>query len=275
MCDGYAVPTFGLAQCQPTPLDQQSSAAEELDGEKPDEGSPSPAKEQPSGDLIDVAVAAWIEEHPSVKDTEGEGRSDHRQDHDVEDPRQNKGELVDRNVSSMENNKEDGGIFSAGDISTEQELALLWKCMQMDGGSGGESTVTVQRATTSLGEKMQEQVHVPPRVFKATLADARGDKMVYWDEQLVVPDAEETPVGERSEPVVASPRFDSQDRRNDVQVNWHFSAGPGLTKEVRCPLWPLPPTSYYPVLEPRGPFEGVDQNVAPGGIFVNDQRVLI
>lgn len=247
VCDGDAVPTFSLNQCQPTPLDQQSSATEESDSEKVEEGSPS-----------SVAVTTWIEEPPSVKDTEKEDRSDHQQDN-VEDPRQNKGELVCRNMSSIEN-KEDGYISSAGSINTEQELRLLLKYMQMDGTTGGESTVTVQKATTSLGEKMQEQVHVP-RVVKATLADSRHGETVCWDEQMVVPDAEKTPVGERSESMFISPRFDTQDRQNNVQLNWHFSAGPGLIEEVRCPLSPLPPMSYYPVLEPEGPIEGADQNV--------------
>lgn len=134
----------------------------------------------------------------------------------------------------------------------------------MDGGTGGESTVTVQKASTSLGEEMQEQVHVP-RVVKATLANASDDETVCWDEQIVVPDAEETAVGERSE--FTSSRFGAQGQRNDTQVNWHFPAGPGLIEEVRCPLWPLPPMSYYPVLEPRRPFEGADQNVILGGTF--------
>lgn len=250
--DGDAVPT----QFQPTPLDQQSCATEGLDNEKADDESPSSAIELSSPDLIDEAVASWIDEPPLVKDTEGEGRSDHQQEH-VEDPRQKKG-----NMSSIENNKDSGYISSAGSINTEQELGLLLKYTQMEGGTRGESTVTVQKAITSLVEKMEEQVHFP-RVVKPTLADARDDETVCWDEQIVVPDAEETPVAERSEQVLISPQFDTQGQRNDVQVNWHFSAGPGLIEEVRCPLWHLPPMSYYPVLEPRGPFEGADKNVAP------------
>lgn len=256
VCDGDAVPTFGLTQCQPNPLDQQSSATEESDGEKADEKSPSSARVQLSPDLIDEAAAAQIEEPLSVKDTKGEGINDHRQDH-VEDPRLNKGEVVNQSMSSMEN-KEDGYISSAGSISTEQELGLLLKYTQMDGGPGGESTVPVQKATPSFREKMQEQVHVP-RVETATLSDSRDDETVCWDEQI----AEGTPGREKSEPMFTSPRFDTQDQRNDVHVNWHFSAGPGLVEEVHCPLWPLPPMSYYPVLEPRGPLEGADQNVVP------------
>lgn len=105
VCDGDTVSTIGLTQCQSTPLDQQSSATEELGSKKTEEAGPSAANEQSSTDLIDEAVTTWIEEPPapSVKDTEGERRSDH-QDY-VQDPRQNKGEQVDWNMSSIENKK--------------------------------------------------------------------------------------------------------------------------------------------------------------------------
>lgn len=254
MCDGDAVPTFGLTQCPLNPLDRQSSATEESDGEKAEEENPSSAKEKPGADLIDQAAAAAQIEPISVKDTEAEGRNDDQQDH-VKDPRQNKGELIDQNMSSIAS-QEDGCFSSAGSINTEQELRLLVRYLQTDEGTGEESTVTVQKTTASFGVKMQEQVNVPP-VVEATLGDSRAEETVCWDEQVVVPDAEETAVGERSEPT---------DQWNNNQVNWHFSAGPGLMEEVSCPLWPLPPMSYYPVLDPRGPLEGADQNIVPGEI---------
>ncbi|KAM9842084.1 protein angel homolog 1 [Aulostomus maculatus] len=42
---------------------------------------------------------------------------------------------------------------------------------------------------------------------------------------------------------------------HDTQPGWHFPAGPGLTGEVHVPLWDYPPVSYYPPVEPTGPFE--------------------
>lgn len=239
--DGDPLPT--LTQWKPTSLDQQSSGTEESGGKKADKVSPSSAKEQPSADPIDSD--ARIEEPPSWKDIKVEGGC-YQQDQ-VEDTRQNKGESVDQSMSIMENKKEDVYISSAGGINAEQELRLLLKHMQMDGRTRGES----------LGEKVQEQVHVP-REVKETLADARDGEMVCWDEQIVVCGAKQTSSGERSEPTFIYKRFDTQGQQNNVQVNWHFCTGPGLTEEVRCPLWQLPPMSYYPVLEPTGPFQGAD-----------------
>lgn len=264
--DGGALPTLKITPCQTTPLDRQSSATEESDGEKEDEESPTSAKEQPGADVIDEAVAVRIEEPPSVEDCKGESRNDHQQDN-LEDPRHDQEELDGRNMTSMKHKIEDGCVASAGGINTEQELGLLLKCMRMDGRSGGESSVTLQKAetTASLGEKMQEQVDVP-RVAKWTLADATGDETVCWDEQIVEPVAEEMPEGEMSEPMFIYPRFGIQAQQNDTQVNWHFPAGPGLIEEVRCPRWTFPLMSYYPVLESRAPFEGADQNVVTGEI---------
>lgn len=265
--NGDAVPTLNITQCQTSPLDQQSSATEESDGEKEDEESPTSAKEQPGADLIDEAVAVRIEEPPSVEDCKGESRNDHQPDN-LEDPRHDEEELDGRNMSSMKHNIEDGCVASAGGITSEQELSLLLKCFQMDGRRGGESSVTLQKAetTASLGEKMQEQVDVP-RVVKSTLADATGDETVCWDEQIVEPVAEEMPEGDMSEPMFTYPRFGIQAQQNDTQVNWQFPAGPGLIEEVRCPRWTLPLMSYYPVLESRAPFEGADQNVVTGEIW--------
>lgn len=186
----------------------------------------------------------------SKKDVEYEGGSFHRQGND-ESARQNKEERVDKNMSSMENKRDGGYVFPAGGINTEQELGLLLKYLQMDGGTREESTITVHR--TSLAERIQEQVHVP-RGVEETLDGAEHDKTVCWDEQIAVPDAKETPLGEMS----SYPPFKSQGQRNDVQVNWHFPTGPGLMDEVPCPLWPPPLMSYYPVLETRGPIKGAD-----------------
>lgn len=261
--DGGAVPNLDFTQC---PLDQQSSATEESDGENEDEESPTSAIEQPRTDLILEDVAARIQEPPSVKDNEGESRSDHQQDN-LEDPRHDEEELGGRNMSSMKDNTEEVCVASAGGISTEQELGLLLKCMQMDGRSGGESTFTAQRAETTaiLKETTQEQVDVP-RAGKPTLANTKGDETVCWDEQIVEPVAEEMPAGEMSEPRFIYPRFDILAQQNDTRVKWHFPAGPGLIEEVRCPLWTLPPMSYYPVLEPRAPFKGADQNIVTGEV---------
>lgn len=242
-CDGDVLPTLGLTQCQPSPLEQQGCEKEESGGKKADKVSPILAQEQLSADLTDSA--ARIEDPLSREDIEMEGGCYHQQDH-VEDARQNKGELVDRSMSSTESKKEDVYISLASDISTEQELRLLLKHMGMDGRTKGES----------LGEKVQQkQAHVP-RGVKETLANPSYNETVCWDERVVVPDAKEKALGEGSEPTFTYPGFENQGQRNDVQVNWHFSTGPGLMEGVRCPLWQPPPMSYYPVLEPRGPFQG-------------------
>lgn len=260
--DGGAVPTLNSTQCQTTPLDQQSSAT--VPPSHYEEG-PTPAKERPGADLIDEAVAGKVEEPPSVRENKGESSSDHQQD-GAEDPRHDEEELEGRNMSSTKHNIEDGCVASAGGMSTEQELGLLLKCMQVDRPSARESTFTVQRAVTTarLEETMQEQVDVP-RVVRSTLADARGDETVCWDEQIVeAVVAGEMPVGEMSKPTLIYPRFGAQARQNDTPADWHFPAGPGPIGEVRCPLWTPPPMSYYPVLEPRAPFKGADQNVVTG-----------
>lgn len=267
MCDGGALSTLAFTQSQTTLSDPQispgsgaeekkkESAPEKEDGERPNAD-----KEQLITVLLDEAVSKGSDEPPAAKDKEVEIRNRHRQDN-LEDSKHEDGEIVCHTVLYMNHNKKDECIPLKGDINPEQVPGPQLKFLLMEGKTG-ESTCNVQKTitNTSLGETMQEQVH-RPHVEKSTLVKPTLEEMVCWDEYMS-PVADE---GERSEQIFASLLSDVQTQlmlssQHDTQMTWHFPAGPGLSEEVQCPLWPLPAMSYYPVSEPAVPFEGEDQN---------------
>lgn len=271
VCDGGPLSTLTFTQTQTTMSDQQispgsgakeekkESAPEKEDGERPNAD-----KEQLITVLLDEAVSKGNDEPPAVKDKEVEIRNRHQQDN-LEDSKHDNGEIVCPNVSYINHNKEDECIPSKGDINPEQVPGAQLKCMLME-GKIGDSTCNVQKTTmnTSLGEKMQEQTQRAHVEKSTTLAYSTAEEAVCWDEYMA-PVADEMPEGERSEQIFTSLLSDVQTHlmlssQHDTQMTWHFPAGPGLSEEVQCPLWPLPAMSYYPASEPTVPFEGEDQN---------------
>lgn len=270
VCDGGALSTLTFTQSQTTLSDQQISSGcgakekkKESAPEKEDGERPNADKEQLITVLLDEAVSKGSDEPPAAKDEEVEIRNRHQQDN-LEGPERDDGEIVCHTVSYMNHNKKDECIPLKGDINPEQVPWPQLKFLLMEGKTG-ESTCNVQKTitNTSLGEMMQEQVH-QPHVEKSTLAKPTVEKTVCWDEYMP-PVADEMPEGERSDQIFASLLSDVQTHlmlssQHDTQMTWHFPAGPGLSEEVQCPLWPLPAMSYYPVSEPTVPFEGEDQN---------------
>lgn len=269
MCDGGALSTLTFTQSQTTLSNQQISPGsgskekkKESAAEKEDGGRPNADKEQLTTVLLDEAVSQGSDEPPAVKDKEVEIRNRHQQDN-LEDPKHDDGEIVCQTVSYMTHKKKDECIPLKGDINPEQVLGPQLKFLLMQDETG-ESTCNVQKTitNTSLGETMQEQVHWP-HVEKSTLAKPTVEKTVCWDEYMS-PVADEMPEGESSERIFASILSDVQTHlmlssQHDTQMTWHFPAGPGLSEEMQCPLWPLPAMSYYPASEPTVPFEGEDQ----------------
>lgn len=271
VCDGGALSALTFTQSQTTMSDQQISPGsgakeekKESSPEKEDGERPNTDKEQLITVLLDEAVSKGSDEPPAAKDKEVEIRNRHQQDN-LEDSKHDDGEIVCHNVSYINHNKEDECIPLKGDINPDQVPGAQLKCMLMEGKTG-ESTCNVQKTImdTSLGEKMQEQTQRPHVEKSATLANSTAEETVCWDEYMA-PVADEMPEGERSEQIFTSLLSDVQTHlmlssQHDTQMTWHFPAGPGLSDEVQCPLWPLPAMSYYPVSEPTVPFEGEDQN---------------
>lgn len=271
VCHGGALSTLSFTQSQTTLSDQQispGSGAKEKKKESPPENED---RERPNADkellitvLLEEAVSKGSDEPSAAKDKEVEIRNRHQQDN-LEDTKHDGGEIVCHTVSYMNHNKEDECIPLKGDINPEQVPWPQLKFLLMEGKTS-ESTCNVQKTimNTSLRETMQEQVH-QPHVEKSTIAKPTVEETVCWDEYMS-PVANKMPDGERSEQIFASLLSDVQTHLmlsgpHDTQMTWHFPAGPGLSEEVQCPLWPLPAMSYYPVSDPTVPFEGEDQKV--------------
>lgn len=265
VCDGGAPSTLSFTQS-----DQQISPGSGAKEKKKESASEKEHIERPNADkellvtvLLEEAVSKGSDEPPAVKDKEVEIRNRHQQDN-LEDSKHDDEEIVCHTVSYMNHNKEDECIPLKGDINPEQIAGSQLKCLLMESRTG-ESTCNVLKMimNTSLGEKMREQV--PHVETSTTLAKPTVENTVCWDEYMA-PVADEMPEGERSEEFFTSLLSDVQTHlilssQHDTQLTWHFPAGPGLSEEVQCPLWPLPAMSYYPVSGPTVPFEGEDQNV--------------
>lgn len=283
--DGGAVTTRRFAQSQTTLLDQWLSPKGET---KERMKEPSPEKEdnmRPDADkeqliaVLHEAASKMSEVQPAVKEQEAETRNEPRQNN-VKDPEQDDGEIIHREVFNVKQNAEDGCILPTEDINPEQELGAQLERLLME-DSTRESAYPVQKTikTPSLEDSatpaelgiqettgpIQEQIQTPRVEESTTPAKTTAEVTECWDE-YVAATADEMHGGESSKLIFASLLSNTQTHlklsgQHDTQSDWHFPAGPGLRKEVQCPLWPFPAMSYYPPIEPTVPFEGENQNL--------------
>ncbi|KAM6917306.1 protein angel homolog 1 isoform 1-T1 [Lycodopsis pacificus] len=276
--DGGAVTTRRVTQFQKALLDQGLSPSSEMErGMKEPRGTEKEDDTRPKEQLVAVlheetenGTASVMSE---VKSTESGTRSGLQQDY-VEAPEQKVGEItIHHEVLQMMQNTEDGIIVPTGDISPEKNIGAQFGCLQKE-DSTEETTSPVQdkikmlsleESVTPAEQSRQEttgpvwhQIQIPSADESTTSAESAAG--VTWDEYWA-PTADEAHGGE-SGSELSFPCFLSNtqshlklSRQHDTQTSWHFPAGPGLAKEVHCPLWQFPVASYYPPTEPTVPFE--------------------
>ncbi|XP_039993923.1 protein angel homolog 1 isoform X2 [Xiphias gladius] len=178
-------------------------------------------------------------------------------------------------VLHRKQNTEDGTIFPTEDISPEQALGALLKCLQTDDSIQETAhTVREQLQIHTLEESVfpaediiqdttcPVQRHIQsPSVEESWTPSETADKITEcWDEYVVPAPDEMHDGASSSELAFASLIFNTQTHlkfggQHDTQTGWHFPAGPDLAEEVQCPLWQFPAVSYYPPIDATEPFE--------------------
>ncbi|KAK7903869.1 hypothetical protein WMY93_016476 [Mugilogobius chulae] len=82
-----------------------------------------------------------------------------------------------------------------------------------------------------------------------------------WDEYITAIDAMSKSTGkDQSNVCLIPPNSTTQTDmsfpgQQPIQPGYHFAVGPGLAKEIQCPLWQYPMLSYYPTMQHSPSFE--------------------
>ncbi|XP_031703556.1 protein angel homolog 1 isoform X2 [Anarrhichthys ocellatus] len=260
--DGGAVTTRRVTEFQKALLDQGLSPSSETErGMKeprgPEKEDDTRSKEQLVAVLHEETENGAVSAMTEVKSTEAGTRSGLQQDQ-VEAPEQKVGEItIHHEVLQMMQNTEDGIIVPTFFISPEKNIGAQLDCLQKE-DSTEETTSPVQEKIKMLS--LEESVTPAEQSSKATPAKSAAGVTECWDEYWA-PTADEAHGGESGSELSFSCLLSNTHShlkpsgQHDTQTSWHFPAGPGLAKEVHCPLWQFPVASYYPPIELTVPFE--------------------
>lgn len=193
----------------------------------------------------------------------------------VESPKQ-EGKEIQRDVFYMKQNSEDGTAFATEDQRQEQELGTQLECLHTEDSllvatcplwgkmkilSIDESVSSHQESGKTTTYPVEEQIEIQSLEESVSPAEPSRLETECWDEYLT-PNVAEQHEGVNSSVLDFSSLLSNEqiplkfNEKHDTQTGWHFPTGPGLADEVKCPLWHYPAVSYYPSLEPTGPFEG-------------------